>query len=369
MFAKQRPIALGLLAAGLLAGWAAGAQEKPRTDFGERVEVNEVLLDALVTDRQGKVIVGLGKDDFVVREDGKPVELTGVTFYSSRRFLDSVAATAKRGLDVDRVPQDRYFLLFFEDQRAAALEAPRLISQQIEAGRRAREWVQTALEPNDWVAVVGYDNKLKVYQDWTHNRRALSEALDDAIRAKDADGNWPSRLPADGGPSLLANLPKGDALRDKTANVYDGLRLLAEAAGKTVGRKNLVLFGTGFGRINSFGQYVPDERYYPEMQHALNDNNVAVYTVDLTPVGTTHTMSDAMNQLASDTGGRYFFDVVNFKMPLGRVAEENGGYYLLSYRSEKKGAGKAGFQKVEVKTTNGDFKVKARQGYTYGGSS
>lgn len=368
MFANQRPIALGLLAAGLLAATAAGAQEKPRAEFGEKVEVNEVLLDALVTDRQGKVIVGLDKDDFVVREGGKPVELTGVTFYSSRRFLDSVGAAAKRGIDVDRVPQDRYFLLFFEDQRAAALEAPRLISQQIEATRRAREWVETALEPTDWVAVVGYDHKLKIYQDWTHNRRALAEAIDDASRAKDGDGNWPSRLPAAGdGPSLRANLPKGDALRDKTTNVYDGLRLLAEAAGKAVGRKNLVLFGTGFGRVNNFGQYVPDERYYPEMQHALNGNNVAVYTVDLTPVGTTHTMSDAMNQLALDTGGRYFFDVVNFKMPLGRVAEENGGYYLLSYKAQK-GAGKAGFQEVQVKTTNPEFKVNARKGYSYGGT-
>ncbi len=366
MFANNRSIAIGLLAAGILAG-VAEAQEKPKSEFGEKVEVNEVLLDALVTDRQGKVIVGLNKDDFVVREDGKPVELTGVTFYSSRRLLDSVAATAKRGIDVDRVPQDRYFILFFEDQRAAALEAPRLISQQIEAARRARQWVETALEPNDWVAVVGYDHKLKIYQDWTHNRRALSEAIDDAIRAKDAEGNWPSRVPAGDGPSLLANLPKGDALRDRTTKIYDGLRLLAQASGKVVGRKNLVLFGTGFGRINNFGQYVPDERYYPEMMHALNDNNVAVYTVDLSPVGTTHTLSDAMNQLALDTGGRYFFDLVDFKTPLGKVADENGGYYLLSYRSQKGAGGKAGYQEVEVKTTNPELKVNARKGYSYGG--
>jgi VWFA-related protein len=369
MSLSSRTLAVALLSAGALAGMAgsAVAQDKPRSDFGERVDVQEVLLDALVTDRSGKVIVGLGKDDFVVREDGKPVELTGVTFYSSRRLLDSAGELAKKGIDVDRVPQDRYFILFFDDQRDNALEAPRLISQQIEAARRTRQWVETALDPADWVAVVGYDKKLKVYQDWTHDRRALATAVDRAIRGRDSEGNWPSRLPASG-PSLLANLPHGNELRDKTTNIYDGLRLLAQASGKVTGRKNMVLFGTGFGRVNTFGQYVPDERYYPGMVRALNTNNVAVYNVDLSPAGTTHTMSDAMNQLSLDTGGRYFFDVVNFGTPLGRVADENGGYYLISYKAEKP-AGKAGFEEVQVKTVNPEFKVNARKGYSYGGTS
>ena len=36
------------------------------------------------------------------------------------------------------------------------------------------------------------------------------------------------------------------------------------------------------------------------------------------------------------------------------VGEENGGYYLLSYRSEHP-TGKAGFQKVQVTSTNPEF--------------
>ena len=72
-----------------------------------------------------------------------------------------------------------------------------------------------------------------------------------------------------------------------------------------------------------------------------------------------------MNQLADDTGGRYFFNFTNFITPFEQVAQENSGYYLLSYRLERP-AGKSGYQPVQVKTTNPEFKVRARRGYEYG---
>ena len=137
--------------------------------------------------------------------------------------------------------------------------------------------------------------------------------------------------------------------------------MLAEAAGTITGRKNLLLFSNGFGRINTFGQYQPDQRYYPEMVHGLNDNNVAVYPIDLVPAGTEHTLTDAMNQLASDTGGRYFYNFTNFITPLNQVAEENSGYYLLSYPAEKP-TGETGFQEVQVKTINPEFQGPRPQG-------
>ena len=44
------------------------AQEPQK--FGEKIDVNIVLLDAIVTDPHGNQILGLAKDDFVVRENG-----------------------------------------------------------------------------------------------------------------------------------------------------------------------------------------------------------------------------------------------------------------------------------------------------------
>ena len=112
----------------------AQAQDQPQGQFEERVDVNEVLLDVLVTDRQGNVIVGLDKNDFEVTEDGKPVELTGITFYSNRKLIESSPALAQRGVTADQVPEDRYFVLFFEDQKSTSAEAPELA--QVPDGRR-----------------------------------------------------------------------------------------------------------------------------------------------------------------------------------------------------------------------------------------
>lgn len=364
-----RPLLLGLATALALGGSLAAQEAQPAQDRfqGEQVNVNEVLLDVLVTDRQGNVIVGLGPEDFVVKEDGKTVDLTGLTFYSSSRFLETREAAAQKGLAVDRTPQDRFFVLFFEDQRDAAVDAPRLLAQQLEAGRRAQEWVRRELAPADWVAVVSYDRKLKVHQDFSQDRQALAEAIQDAVKGKSVDNTWPSRVKKAGdGPSLTAHLPQGNKLRDETPTIYEGLEVLAEAAGEVTGRKNLVLFTAGFGRVNSFGQYQPDPRYYPPMMQALNDNNVAVYAVDLVPAGTQHVLSNAMNQLADETGGRYLFNFTSFATPLRQIAEENSGYYLLSYESQKP-TGKEGFQRVEVTTTNPEFRIKTRDGYAYGG--
>lgn len=359
----RKYIATAMLALALVPAAVRAQDEQPPRDerFGGEITVNEVLLDVLVTDRKGNVIVGLTPQDFVVKEAGKPVDLTGVTFYSNRRLV----GTAREGVAVDKVPEDRYFILFFDDQKDSAAEAPVLLSRQVEAGQRARDWVLKERQPADWVAVVSYDTKLKVQQDFTRDGRALADAVAAAMKGKDAEGNWPSRIKEGEGPSLYAALPKGNELRDKTGTIYDAMRVLARAAGNIRGRKNLVMFSTGFGRVNSFNQYVPDPRYYPEMADALNDNNVAVYGIDLAPAGTVHPLASSINQLAVDTGGQYYATFNSFSTPLKQIGEENSGYYLLSYQSEQP-AGKSGFQDVQVTTTNPEFKVRARKGYAFG---
>jgi VWFA-related protein len=348
---------------------AAAAPPSSPEHFGEVLEVREVLLDALVTDAKGHVIVGLDKPDFVVSENGHPVELTGVTFYSNRRLIEGSDGLTKKGLRLDQVPEDRYFVLLFQDQKLNAVDMPALLSQQVLAGRFAKQWVEREVLANDWVAVASYDVKLKIHQDFTHDRALLAAAIDGAVTGKDVENNWPSRIPkpapgAEAAPSLLRNLPHGELLREQTPTIYEGLQALARAAGTIPARKNLVLFTNGFGHINPFGQYVPDPRYYKPTMETLNSNNVAVYSVDEVPPGEHHVMANAMNLLSTETGGRYLYDFNNFLTALKEISTENNGYYLLSYRSEHP-AGTTGFQQVDVKTTNPDLRLKVRKGYAW----
>lgn len=350
------------LLAFLAAAPALFAQE---AEFGEEVDVTEVLLDIIVTNKDGQVIVGLGPEDFEVTENGEPVEVESVTFYSSSVPQESAAAMAEKGMNVDPVPEDRYFIIFVDDQRKnQASVGVGLIPRQLQAGRDAANWAMDSLAPADWVAVVSYNRSLKIHTDFTRDRQRIAEAIENAAAGRKGMGNWASRQ-KDEGPSILDDLPQGKALIKATTRIYSTLTELAEAMGDVRGRKNLIYLGIGFGDLNSFGEYQRDNRYYADMMHALNANNVAVYPLDVTPQGTSHTFESALTEIAEDTGGRYYPFFTSFTTPLQEIGKETGGYYLLSYRSRHP-AGEDGFQKVAVNTDNREFKVRTRRGYGFG---
>lgn len=372
---RQKPALFVLCAAltGLAPGVAQPGQSQepqsgdPQAAFRELIEVTEVLLDVVVTDSSGNIILGLSPEDFVIRDGDREVRARSATFYSNRRFVESGIPAERLGVSPDEVPADRYFILFFHDQR---FEDPSLISPILDALRWAKDWVRYESLANDWVAVLSYDHKLKVHQDFTNNREDLLRALEDVAKSKDPGSTWPSRIADHQGPSLRRNMPQGRDLRRATVRVYSALQTVAEAAGFVLGRKNLLLFSIGFGRLNDFGTYLPDERYYPPVMQTLNDNNVAVYSIswikNLADENAGQAMlNNVLSLLAADTGGQYYFNFVNFRDPLQQVAEDNNGYYLLSYEAEHP-RGEHGYREVDVETTNPAFLVRARKGYRYG---
>lgn len=368
---------VGLLVAAA-PGLAQQRQDDPTARFDDLVEVSEVLLDVLVTDEEGDVVVGLGPDDFVVVEDGEERRVTGASFYSNRFLVERERAAGELAQPAEgEILADRYFVLFFHDQRRLGDPRNVLWRQQMDAARKAERWIESEMLGGDWVAVASYDVKLQVHSDFTQDRGHLVEAIDRVVQGEDPDNEWRSRRPEtpDNVPSLLAGLPEGNALRDETTRIYDGIRLLAEATQPILGRTNLMLFSIGFGDVRNAagsGGFVegslvsrPDERFYPEMIEALNANNVAVYPIDLTPSTFDHAQRDFLQVLATDTGGTYYFNFTNFLTPMREIADEANGYYLLSFEAEH-AAGETGYREVEVRTRNPDFEVQARRGYRYG---
>jgi VWFA-related protein len=355
-------LALALTAAAL----PAAAQEEPAGRFDERIQVTEVLLDVLVTDGDGNVVVGLDEGDFIVEEKGQPVEVAAATFYGSSKLLDS-PALAGRLEPTGAAAGDRFFILFFHDLRR---EAPSLLRRQRDATVQSRRWVEESLGERDWVAVVSYYAKLRIHQDFTRDRALALAALDSVARGEDPGATWSAAAQLGSEPSLTRHLDQGKELRRQTTRIEDGLKVLAEAAAQTRGRKNLVFFSIGFGEVDRFG-WKPDQRYYPRTERALNDANVAVYAIALAGGAFTRdpvieALGHSLSQLAADTGGRHFQTFANFAAPLEQVVEDNGGYYLLSYSAEYP-AGDSGYREVSVRTKNPDLRVRAREGYLFGG--
>lgn len=344
----------------------APAGGQAQGEFRDLVEVSEVLLDVLVTDRKGNVVVGLTPDDFVIEEKGKNLPITGASFYSNRLLLPEGQKQGVAKAAPGEVPADRHFIFFFHDQRRIDDPTSRIIRQQLDAGRQARRWIEQEMLQGDWVAIVGYDVKLKIYSDFSQNRRDLADAAERASRGVDPGTEWASRRPevAEGVPSLMRDLPVGKELSKASEHMYDALSLVAEATHGIVGRKNLLLFTIGWGDLRQ-GISRPDSRYWPKLKESLNDNNVAVYPLDLVPSEFEHTQESFLNDLASETGGYYYRQFVSFITPLRQIADEVNGYYLLSYLASHP-EGERGYREVEVKTRNPELKVRARQGYRFG---
>jgi len=362
-------LAVGLAALILLvspASLALGQDTIPRGSdpdsarvFEGQVEVSEVLLDVLVTDRAGNVVMGLGEDDFVVEENGEPMEIQSVSFYSNRRFLGGLGDSQPSGVEEPDVSEDRYFVLFFyrPPLHAAGVDREHFLRLS-EAGRRCFEWTVKELLPRDHVAVVAYGTHLELYHEFTRDRQRLSDAIHRAALGKPPEKKWTSRAESPHPEINLAALPEGEALRKATQeDVQAGLRVLAEALGTTQGRKNLIVFGADLPSESSLEW----QRGYPPMIEALNSNNVAAYTIGVVQRG----LQRSLLRLAEDTGGEYTYRMSDFLEPLRKIAQENSGYYLLAYRAPHP-AGEHGYQEVAVRTVHDDFEVRSRSGYSYG---
>ena len=343
----------------------AAAPAPADISLNERIRVAEVLLDVLVTDRKGNVIDDLSSGDFVVLHKGEEQEVVSASFYGGPSELASPG-----GGGATRT--DRYFILMFHDQR---MQAPSLSGPQMDNARWLKRWIEEELQPNDQVAVFAYQARLKFYLDFSRDREEILAAVDAASRGKRDLDRWVTRSEPEfdpNSPSLGANLPTGKELARRSRKLQEGLELLGFAAEGIAGRKNLVMFSLGFGEIGQFGSYTPDTRYYPPMREALNAGNVAVYTIDTMGsrgrVIGSGSLNDSLNLISNDTGGHYYAHFTNIMTPMRQVAEENQGYYLVSFRWEYE-AGTQGYRGIKVKIREGKYKVRSRTGFRYGESS
>jgi VWFA-related protein len=325
--------------------------------FGEKIDVNVVLLDSIVTDSHGSQVLGLGKDDFVVKEGGTVQTIDAVDYLTNRQLLNAPEENAP--FKVERVRESRYFVLFFDKPPEG-----QLWDRLSLARTAAKRLVDEQLKPGDQVAVVAHDVRLKVYSDFTSDKRQLDRAIDQiaswGLGLKDA--------PAGDEPSILRNMPKSMMI-DKTGTVYEAITVLSDSLHHIQARKNLLLFSAGIrdiGEISRGDVLLNESRYYEPMVEALNSANVAVYPMNLFEDSTdAPVIHQTLDRMASDTNGLYYRHVVNFVSPLREIEKRNSGYYLVTYHSHH-AAGASGYQKVAVSVKNPEFRVLARGGYSYG---
>jgi VWFA-related protein len=374
--------------------------------FTSRAEL--VLVPAVVTDKSGKHLSGLTRDDFVLLEDGKPQKVA--VFEELKTTAERVQRSAmpaghfsniletgnhpKRlvivALDVVNTP----ILL----QASSRMELLKFLAQSLDPG-----------EPTELV-MIGR-NGLTVLHDFTGDPAILAEALRRKTGTSPslAEKNAASQGPPPGDAlaavlRMLAHMENEDKARmeafDRHAAILSTLAAFQQIAASVAGipgRKALLWVGSGFpfsisqtDTAPSLGSVIDP---YQRTWRMLNQAQVAVYPIDIRALtnpkfhgvdeaGTKHlpwepTGDDpytdillrddkeqqeiltTLQNFADATGGRAFFDSNDLQRGFREAVEDNSDYYMLGYYLNRQGK-KPGWHKLQVKLEQRGVVVRAR---------
>jgi len=201
-----------------------------------KTETRVVLVDTIVTGKNGESVSDLTSKDFKVWEDNKEQTLTGVTL--------ETASSANA--------PTRYLVLFFD---SAAIQS----GDSIQVQRSVSSFIDANVGPNRLISLVDYNGGLRVAQKFTDNAGRLK----DALKTVNSSGG------ARDSTSAAADLRTRDMLRT--------LADLSRSLSALPGRKILVLL-TGAMAPSSDQRFVMGSTL-----EAANMSGVAIYPVDVRP--------------------------------------------------------------------------------------
>ena len=160
-----------------------------------------VLVDAVVTDKQGKAIPGLHPEDFVIEENGKAQKVSSLT--TTVENTPGASAPVPPGIYSNR-PQDRSPGRPITVMLLDAVNTP--FTDQSYARRQMLEFVKEQFKPADRMAVFTLTGGLNVLQDFTSDPQALYTALQHFNpQTQPFSKGFPTSTSSDGGPATPAS--------------------------------------------------------------------------------------------------------------------------------------------------------------------
>jgi VWFA-related protein len=345
----RRAATLALVA---LAARAAAGQEPAdrRGAVREQAVVERVILDAHVTGPDGNPIPNLGTADFLVTIDGKPVVLESVDWLpAGTPEVDAAAiaavAPAGDGAALEDVAPGRLIVFFFQTEH----EISRLTGL-LRMGLQAHRFLAT-LQPTDRVAVVSFDSKLKLRQDFTDDRAKIDAAIDAAIRRGDPPAPDP-----DSHPALAKHLDQAAAR--KCATPERALEVLARALVPIAGGKTLLYFGWGLGTVGGMtGPNASEQKAWTEAMYRMSEARTTIFTLDVTDADY-HSLEGSIQQIAELTGGTYYKTHLFPDLAMNLVGKAISGRYVLVL---VKPPGPRGEHSVEIALAGKKGRVISRQ--------
>jgi len=394
----------------------ASKQQSSPAGLTIRSSVDLVLIDARITDKSGKPILGLRPEQFSVTEDGHPQQIS----YLDYNNIEAVERAELKPAPPIVIPMGtvpppkpeavraavrdhRLIVLFFD---LTALHPEDLLRAQ----EGAENYISKQISLADLVAVAVFGNQLKIPVHFTNDRDVLMRAVKSLRSGKDAELADMADAVAQPGEDTTSEDTGAAFTPDETEfNIFNTDRKLAALQSLAVllreipGRKSVVQFTGG---ITQTGE--ENRAQLQATTDAANRANVSFYTVDarglfpMPPGGearqgsstgsamfigvgkptiahqasramfsgsevmqesaSRHNSRETLSTLASDTGGRSFFDLGDLSDVFKKIQSDSTGYYLIGYYSTDTRLNGA-WRRVQVKVSMPGARVISRPGY------
>jgi VWFA-related protein len=333
------------MASSLLLLQALLPQEPTTPPVVATVAVERVLIDARVLHR-GRSVRGLGPEHFQVRVDGEPAELDSVTWISAEGAVRTASPASSAGEPLGALPAEGRRIVFLVQKELHPTRTGGLL-RMLEEARK----LIGALGPDDRVAILSFDSHLKLWRDFTADRKSLDRALEHDVVFE----TRPRYLGIGPDPSLAAHLGLEESRRAATPET--ALKLVAEALVEVEGSKTLIILGHGFGQLS--GPQVTFHGDYDEARRALLEAEVTVFSFDVTDADH-HTLEVGLQEVAHDTGGFYARTHVFSGQAMSRLQEALAGHYILEVVPPR---GPRGRHDLDVDLVGAAGRVYARAAY------
>ena len=384
-----------------------------------RITTNLVQVDAVVTDKGGRVVTDLRAEDFEVLEDGRPQTITNLSFIPLEPAIAAkpgdavrtvVATKDKNAPPVPAPPAAR--LRPEEVRRTMALVAGNLSFGSMDAVHDAlKKYVDEQVQPLDLVAVIPLSRSGGTLHQFTTDRRQLARAVGkvrwlplhgaeaDTVQAARRDDTYKYK---EGGMTTFESAETRSAReRFEYSVVSPGCqRVAADVVALThivrrmrslPGRKSVVYFSDGLPIGRGKGNGDASLCVYNALRQLVDAAaraSVVIYAIDARGVVNQYHISaeddvapentlslresraegffesqNGLNFMAENTGGRFIHTNNDLNQALGRVLSDQRGYYLIGYRpTETTFKGKR-FHNIKVRVRRPGLTVRSRSGF------
>lgn len=385
-----------------------------------RITTNLVQVDAVVTDKDGRIVEDLRAEDFEVLEDGRPQAITNFSFVpleppptTTTAAGDAPRATAATtDKNAPPVPEPPRRLRPEQARRTMALVAGNLSFASTDAVHDAlKKYVDEQVQPDDLVAIIPLSGRNGALQQFTTDRRQLARAVgkvrwapatgDDEVDAVPRVRRDETNKITRGGMGVFESA-EARATRERIDNTIGPAcqRSAAHVVALThhvrrmrwlPGRKSLVYFSDGLpinrGRGNG-GDSICVYQALRQLVDAAARASVVIYAIDARGVVNAYHISAAddvapedtlavregrgqgffesqngLNYMAENTGGRFIHMNNDLNRALGRVLSDQRGYYLLGYRPAGDTFKGKRFHSIKVRVRRPGLSVRSRSGF------